>query len=76
MPPHLWRGLPAGKRPVGTGGPALQANRAATKIRPEGHFVMSKFKPYLVTALVVVVVLAILNRLGADNPIKKAVAGQ
>jgi hypothetical protein len=36
---------------------------------------MSKFKPYLVIALVVVVVLAIINRVPADNAAKKIITG-
>lgn len=35
---------------------------------------MSKFKPYLVIALVVLAVLAVVNRLGAENPLRKATA--
>lgn len=35
----------------------------------------ARFKPYLITALVVLVVLAIYNRLAPTNPIKKTVAG-
>lgn len=34
---------------------------------------INKLKPYLITAGVVLVVLAVLNRLSATNPVKKAV---
>lgn len=58
------------RKSEGTNKPDASANRN----HPKGFFQMNKFKPYLVTAAVVLVVLALVFRVAPAN-LRQAVIG-